>query len=41
MSSNFYNWIEEVSTAEMGFLKPQEDRFTKFDWVRVWELKDK
>lgn len=41
MSSNFYDWIEEISPSEMGFLKPQEDRFTKFDWVRVWTLENK
>jgi hypothetical protein len=40
MSSNFYDWIEETTAEEMGFNKPLEDRYTKFDWVRVWKLED-
>ncbi|SHJ05501.1 LamG domain-containing protein [Pseudozobellia thermophila] len=40
MSSNFYDWIEETTAEEMGFNRPLEDRYTKFDWVRVWKLED-
>lgn len=40
MSSNFYDWIEEVSKDAMGFNNSKADRSTKFDWVRTWELKD-
>jgi len=40
MSSNFYDWIEETTAEEMGFNKPIEERYTKFDWVRVWKLED-
>ncbi|WP_405398774.1 glycoside hydrolase [Maribacter sp. Asnod2-G09] len=40
MSSNFYDWIEETTAQEMGFEKPLEERYTKFDWVRVWKLED-
>ncbi|NIJ46485.1 hypothetical protein FHR24_002973 [Wenyingzhuangia heitensis] len=39
MSSNFYDWIEETTAEEMGFTKPLEERYTRFDWVRTWELK--
>ncbi|MBU3024757.1 family 16 glycosylhydrolase [Zobellia galactanivorans] len=40
MSSNFYDWIEETSAEDMGFNRPLEDRYTQFDWVRVWQLED-
>ncbi|WP_111707109.1 family 16 glycosylhydrolase [Lutibacter citreus] len=40
MSSNFYDWIKETTKEEMGFDKPKEDRYTKFDWVRTWKLED-
>lgn len=38
MSSNFYDWIEETTAEEMGFNKPLEERYTRFDWVRTWTL---
>ncbi|WP_010135280.1 family 16 glycosylhydrolase [Ochrovirga pacifica] len=38
MSSNFYDWIEETTAEEMGFNKPLEERYTRFDWVRTWRL---
>ncbi|MEM6831412.1 MAG: RICIN domain-containing protein [Bacteroidota bacterium] len=40
MSSNFYDWIEEIGAGAMGFNNSKADRSVKFDWVRTWRLVD-